>query len=371
MSEIKKKILIIDNSLYLTGALKSILTVTRELSNQFEFQYCIPAVSKAGEYITQQNHKVHRIDFMELSKSLRSLLYPFKLHSNSKRILQILKKEKIDIIHVNDIYNQTGCYIKKHHPAIRLIHHVRLLKESYIKLLYPFFAKQVKKYADSIICVSEAVKADIGAPLHATVIYDAMELTEALPPWQGLQDPGKASFVYLANYINGKGQQYAIEAFALLQKKYPGTTLHFVGGVNGKAGEDFKKELKQLAVEKKVHQHVVFSDRSTNVEASLKQADVALMFAESESFSMVSLEAMLYGVPLIATDCGGPAEITDNGSMAQLVNNRSIEEMATAMEKIMENPAHYRQMALKGKLFVSRKFSLQQSIQQLAALYQQ
>ena len=54
---------------------------------------------------------------------------------------------------------------------------------------------------------------------------------------------------------------------------------------------------------------VHFDGFAANTEVAMKGHDMVLNFSEAESFSLTCLDALYYGVPLIATDCGGPAEL--------------------------------------------------------------
>ncbi|MFM8744584.1 MAG: glycosyltransferase, partial [Cytophagales bacterium] len=76
---------------------------------------------------------------------------------------------------------------------------------------------------------------------------------------------------------------------------------------------------------------VMFEEATDDIEAVMKKADVVLMFSESESFSMVCYEALFYGKPLIASDCGGPRELVENNVSGLLVTNRDTHAMANAM----------------------------------------
>jgi glycosyltransferase involved in cell wall biosynthesis len=366
----KKKILIIDNSLYPTGALRSILNVIALLGTEYSFCFAISTESKVGPMLEELGYPVYRIPFLEISKSPKSLaLYLPKLMVNTRRLLRIVRKEQIAIVHVNDLFNQAGSMLKLFSPKVPVIYHVRLLASSYIGQLYGLFARLIRRFADRIICVSGAVLQDIGSSARASIIYDGMKAEEALPSWNGLNSPAHAHILYLGNIVRGKGQQWGLLAFAEAAKTYPEITLEYSGGVNSEADEAFQQELKAIARESGIANRVTFTGPTREVEQKMKGADIVLNMSESESFSMVCLEAMIYGVPLVASDCGGPRDITDNGRMAALVANKSAEEAARAILNILAEPEAAKQKAIAAKSYAAQKYSLTQSAARLKELY--
>jgi glycosyltransferase involved in cell wall biosynthesis len=366
----KKKILIIENSLYPTGAFRSIWNMSAMLSDDYSFCFAISPNSQLSDGLKAEGYTVYHIPFLELSKNPGTLLgYLPKLFRNTRKLLKIIDGEQIDIIHSNDLYNLLGVAIKRSRPRVPLVYHVRLLRSSYIGKLYGVFSRLIKRYSDRIICVSQPVLQDIGHPQKASIIYDGIQSDERFPAWTGLKDPPRAQILYLANIVRGKGQQWGLLAFAEIAKAFPEIRLEFCGGVNSEADEAFLQELKSVSEANGMSDRVTFTGPTSDVEQKMKAADIVLNMSESESFSMVCLEAMLYGVPLIASDCGGPRDITDNGRMAALVPNKSVEGAAQAILHILNEPQVAKQKAAEAKNYAAQKYSLTHSAEQLRTLY--
>lgn len=352
----KKKILLIDNSLYTTGAILSALEISDQLKDRYTFIYILPQKSNVFDLIKDRGFEVIGLPMLEINKSYRILFYLPKLCLNAIRLLRIINQKQIDIVHINDIYNMLGVVLKIIHPRIKIVYAIRLLKTSYIAQMYSTFATLVKRFADNIFCVSGAVQKDFGGFKYPEVIYTAIVL-ENLPPWNGLNDPQKLSVLYIGNYMKGKGQHWAVYAIAEVARVYPLMQLTFVGGCNDSIQEEFKKELQLLATELNVSKNLIFKGPTNEVEAVMKTADVILNLSESESFSRVCLDALNYGIPLIASDCGGPSEITDNGRQAFLIPNKDFRAAAAALIQIIENPENARYRAMCAKEYARNKFS--------------
>ena len=122
----KKTILIIDNSKKFTGAFKSILTFAQTLKNEYNFVWCIPSGSEVTITIKKAEFEYYEIPFLEISKSVKTLLYPYSLLKNSLKIRRIIRKKNISIIHVNDLYNLSGAVLKLFNTSrISIVYHVR------------------------------------------------------------------------------------------------------------------------------------------------------------------------------------------------------------------------------------------------------
>ena len=118
----------------------------------------------------------------------------------------------------------------------------------------------------------------------------------------------------------------------LAHARNPNLRLHFVGGDMGMVkNQEFRPELEAPQQAAGLAEAVHFDGFAADTEAAMKAHDIVLNFSEAESFSLTCLDALYYGVPLIATDCGGPAELFENGRSGLLVPNRNVPAMAEAI----------------------------------------
>jgi glycosyltransferase involved in cell wall biosynthesis len=153
-------------------------------------------------------------------------------------------------------------------------------------IMYPVFIKLIKLFADEILCVSEAVRNDVGVSPKAMVVYTDT-ISEKLPGWEGLKSPESASIIYVANYISGKGHIWAIYAMAEVVRKYPKIRLTFIGSMTEHYQEKYKQSLQMISTNMGLQKNIFFEGPAENVEKRMKDADLVLNLSESESFSMV------------------------------------------------------------------------------------
>ena len=158
------------------------------------------------------------------------------------------------------------------------------------------------------------------------------------------------TFVNMARYVDQKSLDKLIEAFAIVAVKYPEARLILAG--NG----DKRKELEALAAALSVSDRVLFTGFLKNPFPLVKKSLAFVLSSHYEGFGNVIVEALACGKTVISTDClCGPREIlapeTKNADIdvelcefGILTKNHNgvkgvgVNELARAMEMVMENP---------------------------------
>jgi glycosyltransferase involved in cell wall biosynthesis len=107
-----------------------------------------------------------------------------------------------------------------------------------------------------------------------------------------------------------------------------------------------------------------------DVPAIMPAMDALAVVSRSESFSLVAIEAMASGVPVVAADSGGPREIVVPGETGFLVPNGDGAAFAAAAARLLDDPQEARRMGEAGRLRVERHFSLASMISGRSALYE-
>ncbi len=306
--------------------------------------------------LEEHGFTVYTLPMVEIRKSASVLLKYFPaLYANTARLKKIIQKEGIDIVQVNDFYNQLGVALKRSGFKGKLFTYVRFLPSVMPGILRKMWLKAAAKHADKIIAVSDAVLEQLPIMPKTIRIYDPVQLSEVLP-LRVTQSKNTVDILYLSNYIRGKGQDHALEAFALAYRQNNSLRLKFTGGDMGlEKNRLFRRELEDKAKQQGLP--VTFATFNPNIEEEIKAADIVLNCSEAESFSMTCLETAFYGTALIATRCGGPEEIIEDGTTGLLVPVGDIHAIADALLTLANNPAEKEKMAEAGRAYVRTKFA--------------
>jgi L-malate glycosyltransferase len=366
----KTKILILENSFGITGAFKSIFGLTQSIDHEYEFHFAIRKNTPLSFLLNKQNVPFIELPYLEIGRNWRIIFYFPILFLNTWRVINYTSQHQIRILHVNDLYNMVGVLVKIIRPKAKIIYHVRLMPDSYVGKFYPYWLKLINTWADYVIAVSDAVnqsiKMIVSKPIQ--IIYDFVPLEEK---WQKDKEKNKTiKFVYPANYSKGKGQDFALKAFAEVYRTHQNILLSFYGSDAGaEKNSEFKRGLIQESIVLRISEAVSFENATDNIEKVMKDADVVLMFSESESFSLVCYEALFYGTPVIASDCGGPRELIENNICGMLVVNRDIPSMANAMTALISSNEFRLALSANGQKAIRDKMNSHQASAKLSSAY--
>jgi glycosyltransferase involved in cell wall biosynthesis len=367
----KPIILIIENSIDVTGALKSITRTTFDLQSYFDFHFVIPKNARGRFWIEGKGFRsISELKMFEISRRITDIvLYiPFLLF-NVYRLRRYVKKNRVALIHVNDLYNLLPVFHNLVWKDTPYICHIRFMPDRFPKWLLHFWISLHFRYASKIIAVSQSVLNQLPANPKLMLIHNELPADELYPQWQ--ESVSTYSFLYLSNMIRGKGQDFALHAFSKISPLLPDWKLRFVGGDLGTAkNKQFLIELKNLALTLGIANKIEWAGFTDSVELEYKKADIVLNFSESESFSITCLEALFYGRPVIASDSGGPAEIIDNEETGLLVPNRNTEAMADAMLRLASDRNRIGEMGKIARQKVRLKFSLEQTSNKIKQVYE-
>lgn len=367
-----KNILVIDNSAGLTGALKVMLYVAEFLHKEYGFHFaCAPGNAQINAFTVKKDIHFLPVKYLEISKSWRTVFYPPVLLVNAIKLAWYCKKMNISVVHVNDMYNMTGILLKAINPRIRLIYHVRLLSGSYVGRLYRVWLWLINKKADQVVAVSQAVFNEttrLISPGKLNLLYDYLPLPEISEHRHHSENVVR--FLYPANFTPGKGHDLAILAFRMAVKKNPNIKITFVGDdFDIPKNIAYRKAMIDLAGDMVRTGFVQFLEPRKDIEHLYRTHDVVLNFSKSESFSMTCFEASFYGLPVIATRCGGPEEIICHQVTGYLVEYGNVAEMAERMTELAQNPEKRQIMGYQAKLHIRRQIAAHNAIQAYRNLY--
>jgi glycosyltransferase involved in cell wall biosynthesis len=116
-------------------------------------------------------------------------------------------------------------------------------------------------------------------------------------------------------------------------------------------------------------QHVVFAGFHADVAAYFAIANIFVLPSHTEGSSNVLLEAMLAGVPIVATRAGGNGEIVLDGKTGLLVPVGEPQPMSDAVARLLAEPYLASQFADAAAARARQEFSFERYRRRLCAFY--
>lgn len=365
MDKMRRPIYILDGSVAVTGALIS----AREMARAFK-QDCVlvlPAEAAIPVEYLRSFSRVERLPIRPLRKNLKDiLLYVPALLFTAVRLRYLMWRDQSDLLLVNDFYLIQGALIRLTGFRGRILAWVRI-DPAVFGSIGRVWLWLSDKAADSVICVSMFIRSRLPPSISGHVLYDPVS-TEFLIADASI-DTKSRTFVYVGNYIRGKGQDTALEALALVRRVLPDVNLEFYGGDMGlEKNRAFKTELEAQATVLGISEGVTFGGFSNDPRLVLAGKLAALNFSLSESFSRTVLEASASGLPVIATRCGGPEEILEEGATGFLVPVGDAASCAERMIALCRSTELTMRLGQAGRARVMKQFSPDLFREQITAL---
>ncbi len=168
--------------------------------------------------------------------------------------------------------------------------------------------------------------------------------------------------VHLSNFRPVKRVQDVIEIFDRVQKKISAKLLLIGDGPERSRAE-------WMAMEKHIHDRVIFAGKQDRVHEKLATADIMLLPSQLESFGLAALEAMACEVPPIATNVGGVPEVVEHGKTGFLAEVGDLEEMARCAVDLLSDDARLKQMGREGRTAAQGRFCSTRIIPQYEKFY--
>lgn len=149
-------------------------------------------------------------------------------------------------------------------------------------------------------------------------------------PYVGKRDN---RIVCVGRIDDNKNQKLLIDAFDSIADKFPNVTVDLIGG-----GPD-KEKMQDYAATLNRNDRIHFSGPVLNVPERIYNAGIFVLTSNTEGMPNVLIEAMVLGIPSIATDCpcGGPGELIEDGVNGLLIPVGDKEALAAALSRVLSD----------------------------------
>ncbi|MDH5159919.1 N-acetyl-alpha-D-glucosaminyl L-malate synthase BshA [Heyndrickxia oleronia] len=361
---------------------------------------CYPTVggsgviaTELGKFLAERGHEIHFITSsipFRLNKMYHNIYFhqvevnqysvfqypPYDIALASK-MSEVIKREKLDILHVHYAMPHAVCAILGKQMAGTNVKIVTTLHGTDITVLGydPSLTEAIRfgiEQSDYVTAVSKALVQQtydlIQPKKEIDTVYNFIDErvyrkvnSSDLKTEYGIS-PDEKIIIHVSNFRNVKRVPDVVKVFAQIKKKIPAKLL-LVGD-----GPEMTIVCK-LVNELQLNEDVLMLGKQDNLEELYSISDLMLLLSEKESFGLVALEAMACGVPCIGTDIGGiPEVITDhmNGYVCELGN---IEMISTYALKLLEDEKIHNEFSENAIQTVHNQFMSEKIIEQYEDIY--
>jgi colanic acid/amylovoran biosynthesis glycosyltransferase len=211
---------------------------------------------------------------------------------------------------------------------------------------------------------------DLGCPSDKVEIdRQAIDLTRF--SYRAPVPTDAATILCVSYFQNKKGIAYLARAFARIATRHPRARLRLVG-----TGPE-EQRVRQLVSELRI------SDRVT-IEPTRPYEELPALFHECDIFvlpstlgsdfdvdelSMVTVQALARGLPVITTHHAGIAEVVRDGTNGVLVHERNVDELALAIDDLLSRPESWVSLARAGRTTAEEMFDIDARVRAVEDCY--
>ncbi len=260
-------------------------------------------------------------------------------------------KDVVILSHINLL--SVGFFIKMLSPGTKLIliaHGIEVWKT------FSFIKRMMLRKCDLILPVSHFTK-DTMIELNGFDEKNFTVFNNCLDPF--LPEPGNAekdrilldryglstdssilmTLTRISDKEKYKGYDHVLHSVKKLKEACPSIRYLIVG----KYDETEKKRIDEIIAQMDIKDYVIFAGfiPDDEIAAHFNLADVYVMPSKKEGFGIVFIEAMYYGVPVIAGNKDGSVDALAGGALGILVNPDNENEITEAINTVISNREKY------------------------------
>jgi glycosyltransferase involved in cell wall biosynthesis len=290
--------------------------------------------------------------------------------------LRVMREHDINVIQTHGYKSNTiGFFLQMLHrcPWIGFAH--GYIDDNQKNRLYNRIDRLVLRRADRIVAVAGSMKALLVrhgvAAQKIRVVHNAIDPGEAVPGVSGEEIRRRNGFapdqlvIGVIGRLNPeKGQMIFLQAMEKAARVVPGAKALIIGD-----GQD-RPMLERFCLERGLSERVLFLGYQERIADYYQILDLLVLPSLSEGLPNTVLEAMSFGVPVLATAVGGVPEIIENGN-GRMVPPNDPEALAAGMIELLGDGALRQAIGSKGKETVVARFAAGGRARQIVNLYEE
>lgn len=167
-----------------------------------------------------------------------------------------------------------------------------------------------------------------------------------------------------------KGQLFLVESLIKLKQK--GIELELLifasATINDTESQDYYNILRKTVKQNKLESIVHFVEFHEDVSLFYNSIDVFVLASNSETYGMVTIEAMLSKLPVIATQSGGTSEILEYGKLGLLYEYENYDDFQQKLTWLLNNKIDSENMADRAQRYACETYMQDNEINEIDSL---
>ena len=368
----QKRILVMPTSFNVFGAETNMLTLIKAIHASPDYQlHVVISGWNNGQFEQElkragiQDYSVLKLGWVYVSKPLWTLDTLVHLPGAYRRFLKLYRQFQPDIVFTNSYRFLFWLY-----PFLqsRIILRVQdqLSADRQARRLLPLLDRKISRY----YVVSDFIRRDLlQIGIHQekiSVIHNGIRLPHLTQRSGEVPDKKIMHIGIVGQVIPLKGHHVLIEALGKLGCMHDSILLEIWGSGDAQYMQQLKTRIRELQLEDRV----VWKGYEHNKHTIYRDMDllIAPTTYPNEAFGLVVIEALAYGIPVIASNAGGFPEVIEHGKDGFLFSTDNAEELAGYIQQLYQQPDLRRAMGIAGRKKAEHYFTKERMVNQFFEL---
>ncbi len=301
---------------------------------------------KLVEYLRDQGDQV-KIFSLDKKRYLQNIFDNF-----SRTFLRRLIKSKIDVLLEDELNHPSLFYInrelrnKVRYPIVTIVHHLsysaslNMISRFFYRILEKSYLSSVNGFIFNSRTNKDFIESFMGKSLVGVVAYPGRDhichkVTQNIVS-QRVNRSQPLQILFVGNLLPHKGLHTLIKALSIIEKER--WSLAVIG--NFSISKNYTESVKNLIQKNNLDSRVELLGFVDNDElsASFKKSHLLVVPSIYEGFGIVYLEALGFGIPVIATTNGAAKEIIRHSEEGFLVPPEDPQSLARHISILINNP---------------------------------
>jgi glycosyltransferase involved in cell wall biosynthesis len=308
-------------------------------------------------------------------------------HFLEKRMGDVDREVKFDVLHAHDWLTATAGISFKHHtekPLVTTIHSTEIGRAQGLhnpdSLAIDGIEWWAAYEANKVIVTSGSMKGELGDHFHVPwekleIIANGISLEkfqESSIDKQSIRGrygvgPNEKLVLCVGRLVPQKGIEHLVRAVPMIVGRFAEAKCVIVG-------EGWLRDYLEHIARFTGHQWKIrFTGfiPDSDLVALMKSADVLVVPSIYEPFGIVALEGMAAGVPVVASQVGGLAEVVEHDRTGIFVYARNPQSIAWGVNRVLSDPGHAEWLTRNAKEGVQKAYSWEAIAKRTVEVYKE
>jgi len=367
------------NSLQGGAELSQVRIVTHMIRNGHEVHVVLPCESELTRHYTQIGARVHVLYWQHLrmlADPYHVLKYLFWLPIITLRLAMLLRKHRIDVLHVNEVLDFQGLAAGRL-AGVSCVTWIRYVLPD--GLMRRTLNAIVLTLANRVVCNCHSVHRlalnNSRSPKISAIqnggpdpsVFDPSKVVPKRP-----EGAGDALLVgQIAKLVEEKGHHTFLEmAHRLTEMGYDNVGYVIVGGPV-KGHEGYARKLDDMVRQYGLEKRVFFVGQQRDVASWVAGMDIVCHLPLChDTFPSSPMEGAIMGKPVLSVRAGGIPELLTEPDNCRLVEMGNVDEMVKAIKPMLDSPELRSQLGQAGREEILTQRSIAKHLERVTALYE-